>query len=44
MLIETSAGFDYSYSDFDSWAKEAGYKQTSVIPLTGPTSAVVALK
>ena len=44
MLIETSEGFDFSASDFDGWAKEAGFKTTEKIPLTGPSSAVIAYK
>lgn len=44
MNIETPEGFDFSASDFDSWAKECGFTQTSVMPLTGPSSAVIAIK
>lgn len=44
MLIETSAGYDFTAADFDRWAKEIGFSQTSAIPLTGPSSAVVAIK
>ena len=44
MLIETEEGFDYSFSDIESWAKEAGFKTISSMPLTGPTSAVIAVK
>lgn len=44
MLIETEEGFDYSFSDIESWAKEAGFKSVSSMPLTGPTSAVIAVK
>lgn len=44
MLIETNEGYDYSGADFYGWAKEAGFKKTYVMPLTGPTSAVVAVK
>ena len=44
MNIETAEGFDFSASDFDAWAKESGFTQTSVIPLTGPSSAIVAIK
>ncbi len=44
MLIETAEGFDYSFADFDKWAKQVGFKSTAIIPLTGPTSAVVAYK
>lgn len=44
MLIETDKGFDYSLSDFEGWAKEIGFKKISLMPLTGPTSAIVAIK
>lgn len=44
MLIETYGGFDYTISDFTGWAKEAGFAKVSVIPLTGPTSALIAYK
>ena len=44
MLIETPEGFDFSAADFDGWAKEIGFAQTSVIHLTGPSSAVIAIK
>lgn len=44
MLIETEAGFDFSAQDFEGWAKEAGFSQIKVMPLTGPASAVIAYK
>ena len=44
MLIETPGGFDFSFSDFDQWVKEAGFRETSLLPLTGPTSAAIAIK
>jgi len=44
MLIETPEGFDFSAADFDGWAKEIGFGQTSVMQLTGPSSAVIAVK
>ncbi len=44
MAIETDQGFDFTASDFDQWAKEAGFSRTSVMPLTGPSSAVIAIK
>ena len=44
MNIETPEGFDFSAADFNGWAKEFGFTQTSVIPLTGPSSAVIAIK
>jgi hypothetical protein len=44
MLIETKEGFDFTMKDFDSWAKEAGFSRTYIMPLTGPSSAAVAVK
>ncbi len=44
MLIETPEGYDFSASDFNQLAKEAGFTKTSLIPLAGPSSAVIAIK
>ncbi len=44
MLIETNEGYDFTGADFDGWAKEIGFKETSIMPLTGPSSAVIAIK
>lgn len=44
MLIETEAGYDFSFSDFNNLMKETGFKETAIIPLTGPTSAAIAYK
>jgi len=44
MLIETHEGYDYTAADFDTWAKEAGFEKTSVMPLAGSTSAAIAIK
>ncbi len=44
MLIETPEGFDFSLADFTSWAKEAGFSKTSLMRLTGPSSAAIAVK
>ena len=44
MLIETDEGFDYSLSDFEGWANTAGFKDISIMPLTGPASAIIATK
>lgn len=44
MLIETDEGYDFSLADFEVWATEAGFKKISIMPLTGPSSAVIALK
>lgn len=44
MLIETSEGYDFSEADFSELAKEAGFGEISIMPLTGPTSAAIAIK
>jgi hypothetical protein len=44
MLIETGTGFDYTFADFNGWAKAVGFKSTSLLPLAGPTSAAIAYK
>lgn len=44
MLIETGKGFDYTFADFNKWAKIAGFKSTSILPLAGPSSAAIAYK
>lgn len=44
MLIETSEGFDFSAADFKVWADEAGFSSVSVMPLAGPSSAIIAIK
>jgi len=44
MMIETEGGFDFTAEDFEGWAKEAGFSSVSVMPLTGPSSAVIAIK
>jgi hypothetical protein len=44
MLIETEGGFNFTSVDFDSWCKEIGFKETTVMSLTGPSSAAIAFK
>ena len=44
MLIENGDAFDYTFADFESLAKDAGFQKTALIPLAGPTSAAVAYK
>jgi len=44
MLIETKEGFDFTGRDFNGWAKDIGFKETHAMPLTGPSSAVIAIK
>lgn len=44
MLIENGDAFDYTLSDFERWAKTAGFKKVELLPLAGPTSAAIAYK
>ncbi|MDJ1482098.1 methyltransferase [Cytophagaceae bacterium YF14B1] len=44
MLIESDGGFNYTMSDFEVWAREAGFIKTEIFPLAGPTSAAIAYK
>ncbi|HEX5083580.1 MAG TPA: methyltransferase, partial [Blastocatellia bacterium] len=44
MLIEFGDAFDYTAADFSGWCRQAGFRETEVIPLAGPASAGVAYK
>jgi len=44
MLIEFGDAFDYTGSDFAGWCKEAGFRDTEILPLAGPASAGIAYK
>jgi len=45
MLIEVGdEGFDYTFSDFRGWAREAGFSRTETMALAGPASAIVSYK
>jgi O-methyltransferase/methyltransferase family protein len=44
MLIETPGGFDYTGADCRRWMTEAGFSDTDVTHLVGPTSMVVGFK
>jgi hypothetical protein len=44
MLIEFGDAFDYTGADFAGWCREAGFKETEVMPLAGPASAGIAYK
>ena len=44
MLIETTEGYDFTLADFEEWARDAGFTETFAMKLTGPTSAVIAVK
>lgn len=44
MLIETGDGFNFTFEDFNKWAKQIGFKSTELLPLAGTTSAAIAYK
>jgi SAM-dependent methyltransferase len=44
MLIETSAGFDYTGADCIGWMRDAGFTEARVEKLTGTHSMVIATK
>lgn len=44
MLIETDKGFDFSKADFEALTNSIGFKETHLMPLTGPSSAIIAIK
>lgn len=44
MLIEFGDAFDFTGADFSRWCKEAGFKDTKILPLGGPASAAIAYK
>jgi len=44
MLLQTGKGFDYTFSDFQSWAYAVGFTRTELLPLTDKSSAVLAYK
>ena len=44
MLMETDDGYDFSGADFAAIAREIGFRETRVEPLTGPASAAIAVR
>ena len=44
MLIEFGDAFDYTGADFRKWCGEIGFTHFELLPLAGPSSAVVAYK
>ena len=44
MLIETPGGFDFTGADCQGWMADAGFSETEVTHLGGPTSMVVGFK
>lgn len=44
MLIEIEEGFDFSAAGFEEWTHKVGFSNISGIPLTRPSSAVIAIE
>ncbi len=44
MLIETRAGFDYTFAECAAWMRQAGFRETRFEPLDGGDSLVIAIK
>lgn len=44
MAIDTHDGFDFTFDDFNVWATKIGFSSVTFTPLTGPTSAAIAIK
>jgi hypothetical protein len=44
MLIETPGGFDYTGADCMGWMREAGFRETRIVPLVGPHSMAIGIK
>jgi hypothetical protein len=44
MLIEFGDAFDYTGADFAGWCREAGFRDTEIMPLAGPACAGIAYK
>jgi hypothetical protein len=44
MLIETTAGFDFTGADCIGWMREAGFREARAEPLLGPTGMVIGIK
>ena len=44
MLIETSAGFDYTAEDCIGWMKQVGFREMRAEHLVGPDAMIIAIK
>lgn len=44
MLVNTAAGASYSEPEYDSWLREAGFRETRRIRLPGPANLMIATK
>ncbi len=44
MLIEFGDAFDFTAAEFFGWCRGVGFRDSAVIPLTGPASAAVVYK
>ncbi len=43
MLIENGDAFDYTFNDYQRWAKEAGFKRTELIAINWPFKCGIGL-
>jgi (2Fe-2S) ferredoxin/precorrin-6B methylase 2 len=44
MLVGTRAGSTYTYEEYSTWLREAGFQEVRQIPLPGPSSLVVGVR
>ncbi len=44
MLVETPGGFDFTGADCQGWMRDAGFRETRVVPLVGNDSLVIGIK
>ena len=44
MLIEFGDAFDFTFADYKTWCKDAGFKDFELLHLAGPCSAAIAYK
>lgn len=44
MLIEFGDAFDFTFAEYKSWCKEAGFQKFELLHLAGPCSAAIAYK
>lgn len=44
MLVNTKAGSSYSQTEYGNWISEAGFKNSELVPLPGPTDMIIAGK
>lgn len=44
MLLETKGGFNFTFDEYTTWVRAAGFKETKMIRLDGEQSAAIAYK